>query len=309
MTENRILVIKLGALGDFVQALGACAAIQRHHAEAHVTLLTAAPYKALAEHSGYFDEIMLDTRPSFGNIAGWLRLRHNFRSGGFSRIYDLQTSDRSSLYFQLMWPGPKPEWSGIAPGCSHPHTNAWRDSMHTIERQAEQLGIAGIGEVPPPDLSWADADVSRFGLSPRYFLLVPGGAVHRPEKRWPSEHYAALARGLLARDIEPVLIGGPAEADLLAEIAAAAPGSRNLADATAHVEIVALARAATGAVGNDTGPMHLIALSGCQTVVLFSNASDPALCAQRGLAVKILQRPALGALSVDKVEAVIDALS
>ncbi len=43
----RILVIKLGALGDFVQALGPAAAIRRHHRDAEITLLTTAPYAEL----------------------------------------------------------------------------------------------------------------------------------------------------------------------------------------------------------------------------------------------------------------------
>src|SRR6266568_4059670 len=44
----RILVIKLGALGDFVQALGPAAAIRAHHPEAAITLLTTAPFAELA---------------------------------------------------------------------------------------------------------------------------------------------------------------------------------------------------------------------------------------------------------------------
>ena len=45
---------------------------------------------------------------------------------------------------------PAVEWSGIAPGCSHPHGNPRRDSLHTIERQAEQLAAAGIGVLQRP---------------------------------------------------------------------------------------------------------------------------------------------------------------
>ena len=60
---------------------------------------------------------------------------------------------------------------------------------------------------------------------------------------------------------------------------------------------------AAGAVGNDTGPMHLIATAGCPSVVLYSLASDPALCAQQGPDVTILRRDTLDELSVDEVEA------
>jgi hypothetical protein len=58
-----------------------------------------------------------------------------------------------------------------------------------------------------------------------------------------------------------------------------------------------------GAVGNDTGPMHLIATAGVPSVVSFSHASDPELCAQRGPDLTILRRPRLEELSVDEVEA------
>ena len=175
-----ILVIKLGALGDMVQALGPFAAIRRHHEGAPLTLLTTAPYVELAGASGFFDAIWIDERPRGLALGKWLALRARLRGGRFARVYDLQTSERSSLYFRLFWPGPFPEWSGIAGGCSHPHANPERDSLHTVERQAEQLRMAGIDAVPAPDLSWAEADLDRFDLPARFALLAPGGAPHRP---------------------------------------------------------------------------------------------------------------------------------
>ena len=62
-----------------------------------------------------------------------------------------------------------------------------------------------------------------------------------------------------------------------------------------------LARAAAVAIGNDTGPMHLIATAGCPSIVLFSGDSDPALCAPRGPLVDVLRRPDLATLDVDTV--------
>jgi hypothetical protein len=50
---SRVLVIKLGALGDFVQALGPMAAIKHHHAGAPITLLTTQPFAAFARATGY----------------------------------------------------------------------------------------------------------------------------------------------------------------------------------------------------------------------------------------------------------------
>jgi ADP-heptose:LPS heptosyltransferase len=299
---SRVLVIKHGAFGDFILATGPFKAIRAHHPGAHIVLLTTAPYAGLARASGWFDEVWVDDRPGPGRPLALLRLARRLRGGGFRRVYDLQTSDRSSLYFRLL-PHPKPDWSGIARCASHPHANPRRDFMHTQERQREQLQMAGIAEVPGPDVSWLHGE--RTPVVPRPFaLLVPGGSAHRPGKRWPAAHYVALAQRLKARGLSPVLLGAGAEAPLLAEIAAASD-ALNLCNQTGFGEIADLARAARVAVGNDTGPMHLIAAAGCRAVVLFSHESDPALCAPRGGSVTVLRRDPLAALAVDEVWAAV----
>jgi ADP-heptose:LPS heptosyltransferase len=304
--SSPVLVIKLGALGDFVQALGPFAAIRRHHANGRVTLLTTVPFRDFAEASGYFDDVWDFGRPAVADIAGWLKLRRRLRAAGFRRVYDLQTSDRSSFYFRLFWPGPYPQWSGIARGCSHPHTNAGRDRMHTVERQAEQLAIAGISVVPAADLSWAGADLAHFRLAERFLLLAPGGAAHRPAKRWPPENFGALAKAVSDRGIATALIGAKAEADVMAAVRAVSPDALDLSGKTNLFDLVALGRRAVAAVGNDTGPMHLIAGVGCRAVVLYSDESDPALCGQRGSAVTILRRQFLAELAVSEVLGALD---
>lgn len=301
-TAGRILVIKLGALGDFIQALGPFAAIRRHHAHDRITLLTTAPYVQLAEASGLFDEVRPLERLKWWQLGAWAVLRAWLRGQRFRRVYDLQTGDRSSLLFQLMLPGRRPEWSGIAFGCSHPHANPRRDFMHTIDRQREQLRMAGIDEVLPPDLSFLQADIARFHLPDRYALFVPGGSAKRLAKRWPVDRYAALARELAGRGIGTVVLGGPDEKELAARLAHD-PGAIDLAGRTSYADLATLARHAVAAVGNDTGPMHVIAAAGAPSVVLFSSASNPDLCAPVGAEVRILRRDRLVDLPVAEVAA------
>ncbi|PIW29898.1 MAG: ADP-heptose--LPS heptosyltransferase [Rhodospirillales bacterium CG15_BIG_FIL_POST_REV_8_21_14_020_66_15] len=292
-----VLVVKLGALGDFVQALGPMQAIRAHHRDVRVDLLTTPPFEQLARASGLFDRVIAAPRMKWHQLGAILALRRDLIAGGYGRVYDLQTSDRSSSYFRLFPAGQRPEWSGIARGCSHPHANPNRDRMHTIERQAEQLAVAGIPDVPPPDLSFAETDLARFDLPDPFALIVPGGAPHRPAKRWPAARFAALANHLAGRGLTPMLIGGPDELALHADILAAAPRARSLAGATSLLDLAALARRAALAVGNDTGPMHVAAIAGAPTVVLYSNDSDPALCAQRGPQVTILREADLADLT------------
>lgn len=306
---ERILVIRLGALGDFVMSLGPFAAIRAHHPDARITLLTTAPYADLGRACGAFDEVWIDARPSPWQVGGWLALRARLRGGQFSRVYDLQTSDRSGFYFRILGPGRRPEWSGIARGASHPDANPERGRIHTIERQREQLRQAGITDVPLADLSWAQADLSRFALEPPYALIVPGGAPHRPEKRWPVSLFIDIASRLAARGLQPVVIGGPAEKELGAEIAAACAPATDLTGQTSFEEIAVLARGAKVALGNDTGPMHLIALARCPSVVLFSAASDPVRTAprapERAVPVAVLQKNDLADLDVNTVWAAV----
>lgn len=301
--RRRILVIKHGALGDFVLATGPFQAIREHHRDDHITLLTTAPFEAMARAGGWFDDVWLDQRPKFWQPGAWLELRSRLNQSGYARIYDLQTSSRSSLYFKLLRQ-PLPEWSGIAEGCSHPHDNIFRDEMHTLDRQAEQLKLCGIDNVPPPDLSWMESDVSHFELPAKFALVVPGGSAHRPGKRWPATAYRELCRHMLKKGLVPVLIGAKDEAPVCAEIAKDIPMLRNLCGQTTLENIVSLARLAEVSVGNDTGPMHMIAVSGCNTIALFSTDSDPKLCAPRGDNVSILQAPMTAGIPfVDVIQA------
>ena len=302
---QRILVIKHGALGDFVLATGPFKAIRGHHPDAHITLLTEPGFARLGTECGWFDSIWVDPRPKPWQAAAWLGLVRKLRSGHFARVYDLQNSDRTSTYFRLLR-RPRPQWSGIAPGCSLPHRTSHRQSLHTLARQAEQLAIAGITSVPSPDMSWARADATRFELG-HFALLVAGGAAHRPAKRWPADRYAELAQHLHLQGTRPVLIGAEAEREILSEIAVAVPAAADLCGRTSIEEIASLARGATVAVGNDTGPMHVIAAIGCPSVVLFSAASDPTRTAPVGPHVHVMHRDPLSALAVSEVAAALPA--
>nr|WP_321983802.1 glycosyltransferase family 9 protein [uncultured Lichenicoccus sp.] len=293
----RILIIKLGALGDLVQAFAPFAAIRRHHPGDRLTLLTTKPFAALAKASPWFDEVLVDQRPPWWRFDCVLALRRKLL--GFDFVYDLQTSGRSSRYFRL---AGRPPWSGIARGASHPHDNPVRDLMHTRERQADQLARAGIADVPPPDLGW----LGRQGpsLDRPYALLVPGAAPHRPAKRWPIARFAELAGILSGQGVRPVVVGAVADAPLAQAIRHGCRQALDLTGQTSLLELGGIAARASLAVGNDTGPMHLAAALGTRCVVLFSAESDPALTAPRGPdpgRVTILRVADLASLPVEDV--------
>ncbi len=290
--SERILVIKLSALGDVIQAFGPFAAIRAHHPQARITLLTTRPFAPLLRRAPWFDEIWEDGRPYWSDIPAVLSLARRLRRGRFDKVYDLQTSGRSSRY---RWFTGRAEWSGVE---SHRRANPGRDAMHTMERQREQLQVAGITAFPEPDMGWLDDRLEGLALPPRFCLLIPGASPNRPLKRWPAERFAELAARL---PVPPVVLGGPAEAPLAAEILRAAPQGVDLTGRTSLAQIGALARTADFAIGNDTGPTHLVAAAGCRTLALFGEDSDPALSAPRGPAARWVRHIPLSGLEVGEV--------
>lgn len=126
------------------------------------------------------------------------------------------------------------------------------------------------------DAAVRDADVQR-----NAFWAFAPGAEYGPAKRWPAEHYAALARSLITRHGLPVLLLGAAgEAALCTQIAqqanaaAAQPEAcRVLAGQTSLQGAMALIAAARGVVSNDSGLMHVAAAFGVPQVAVFGSTS------------------------------------
>ncbi len=297
--RDRILVIKLGAFGDFVQAFGPMRAIRRHHPDAHITLLTTKPFAELAHACGLFDSILFDPRPTWYQPAAWVALKRQLNGGKFKRVYDLQNSDRTALYFKLF--SPKPEWVGAAKGASHENASPLRSAGHAFEGHQQTLALAGITDVSIDDLSWMTAETARFDLPALYVLVVPGASPKRPLKRWPADHYGMLCRQLHEAGYTPVIIGAAADAHIAAAIKETCANAIDLTGRTQMTDIPALARNAAFAVGNDTGPIHMIAPTGCKTLVLFSKDSNPVKHKPLGAQVYTMTKDDLAGLAPESV--------
>ena len=298
MTDN-ILVIKLGALGDFIQSLGPMAAIRQFHPDATITLLTTHPFVDLAKKSNYIDHIIIDERPKIYQPFKLLALRNKLNGGNFSRVYDLQNNDRTGFYFKLF--SPTPEWVGIAKGASHRNTSPQRTAGLAFYGHAQTLSLAGINDVQIDQMDWIKGAIERFNLPAAYALIIAGSAANRPEKRWPATYYGSLCQKLYQHGLTPVLIGTKNEQDVLHKIKQACPQAIDLCGQTTLDDLPALARQAQLAVGNDTGPMHMIGPTGCHCFVLFSGNSKPHRHAPLGDHVKTIKRDNLDDLKPETV--------
>ena len=308
---KKVLVIQAGSIGQFVLSLAAMKRIRQAHPRARITLLTRPQFETLAKASPYFNEVEGEEKPVAP--GDWLRIRSWIKRERFDRVYDLENARWTNALFAMLRPFP-PEWSGTAPGARLRPRNPRREEMHTLERQAEQLQVAGIwpdaptapGDAPAPDLSW----VLRRAQEPRpvagappprpFVLMVPGGVEGRPDKRWPLDRYCELARQLREQGYDIVIIGGPQESALARAIQKAAGNARDLTGRTDFAQIALLGARCVLAVGNNTGPMHLIAAAGAPTIAVTPDEPDALLTAPRGH-VAVLQAASLDQLTVETV--------
>lgn len=303
--SKSILIIKHGALGDFILAMSAIRAIRHHHPQDHIILLTTQRFENFAKQSGYFDEIWIDNRPKIVQFKQFLAVVKQLRGGEkrlrFDRVYDLQTSKRSSLYYKFL-PQPKPEWVGIAKGCSHFHDHPERKTMPSFERLKTQVQLAGILEVPQDRFDWLKEDMSQFSLPEQYALIAPGVSINHPEKLWPLQHFAEVIRWLGEQQVTSFLIGTEIENERISELLGLVPKDfvTNLCGKTSLGHLAELGRKAKIAIGGDTGPMHVFGAVDCPQIVLYGT-TDPKKLKPLGKHTHILQNPILSQLQSRKV--------
>ena len=102
--------------------------------------------------------------------------------------------------------------------------------------------------------------------------LCPG-AEYGDAKRWPAGHFAAVARELLRAGHSVWLMGSAGDSKVAGEIAAAAPGARDLTGCTSLPDAVDLLSLADAVVTNDSGLMHIACALGRRVVAVFGSTS------------------------------------
>ncbi len=257
---ERVLVIKLSALGDFIQATGVFNDIRAAHPHAEITLMTSKPMMFLAEKHPAFNQIAIDPKPKFWQLKNMCTLKKFLKE--FDMVYDLQNNDRTNWYFKL---AGKPKWSGIAKGCSHPQILEDRRALHNLDRIEDQLKQANINTSHKPDVTYAQENASpilkKHNLKKgTYAVIVAGCSPQHPKKRWGK--YVELIKELEQKNIPTVLVGTKAEEQDLNNIAKQTK-ALNLCNQTSIGELIDLFQKSACAIGNDTGPMHIAAASLC----------------------------------------------
>jgi len=304
--KERVLVIKLGALGDLILCMEAFASLRAAHPDADIALLTAPSFASLGLSMPWFDRVLLDPRPKAWEPFKWFKLIGAVRSFAPTRVYDFQGKTRQTILF---YAARCPLWSGAAPGCLLPRPWPPEKGAHYTDFLLAQLRSAGIEKRTPPDLSWLAAPMGRgSALAAPYALIVAGCAPDRLYKRWPPQAFARLVRYWSERGLGVAAVGTRADADAIASVRSFAPEVIDLSGQTTLPQLASLMRGADCVVGNDTGPVHLAAVLGAKTVALMSERVDPHWSAPRGPRAAWLQGRPLSALGVEEVITLLERL-
>lgn len=308
-TVKSLLIIKHGALGDIIKALGACRILRTFYSNAQITLLTTPPYRSLCQETGYFDHIITD--PRSWNVFTTFSMIRTLAAYKYDFVIDLQNSKRTNRYFKL-WKllngGP---WSGTATNCQYPIDMTLKNQLHIYDRfytQMQLLGIKTDRDSLVPSLEWVN---EQFPLAPsisKYALLIPGSSPVALKKRWPADSYTQVSVYLVRQGITPIIIGGKEEQGLARLIQQGCPEACDFTQKTSLQGLGSLAKRAIVIIGNDTGPTYLASAAGSPTIVLWSNYSDPLVHAPRGKHITILQQDCLADLPVERVVASLKSL-
>ena len=293
---EKILVIKLGAFGDIVQADGALRDIRAFHPGAEIVLLTTPPFRKLMSRCPHVDRVLTDSRASLWKIGAWIGLARALRQERFTHAYDLQRQDRTELYHKLFLRNVV--WSGKQKG-ERP-----RSGLDGLYFQLQHAGIP-TRHCLKPDVSWMADDMRGFlrqeGVRKPYVALIPGCSARHPHKRWP--YYAQLARVLIERGYDVVTAPGPDEIELAKSI----PG-HTLLGPNGYLnwfELAGVLKDAGYVVGNDTGPSHVAACMGKPGLALFGPHTSALRAGIRRDEFDAIEVPDLAGLSV---ETVLDAI-
>jgi heptosyltransferase-1 len=299
---ERILIVRMSAMGDVIHALPAVTALGAALPKAQIGWLVEERWAELLCAKGapqrgprsvvrpLIDSLHIantkrwrkslfakETRKEFTSLISELR------SAEYDAVIDFQGLIRSALFARL-------SGANVRYGFAHPRESAsrWfyttavtRAGTHVVEQNLA-FAQAFVGKLLASSQSefphdakaerHADNELAKRGLD-AFAILNPGAGWGA--KRWPAQRFGELAMRLKQRHGMNSLINfGPGEETLAHTVEASSDGSAT-GISLSLPELIALARRAQLFVGGDTGPMHLAAALNIPTVALFG-PTDPA---------------------------------
>ncbi len=303
---SNILIIKHGSLGDITQACGAIQDISINHNKDEVYLLTTKPYFELFKKNKYIKDVILDKRLSRFNLIYLYSLMKNIKKYKFTKVYDLQNSERTSFYKRILFPNSNSSvWSSSETTLPSDSTKKEFDKKPVLDRFDYQLKTSGINtkHTMYPDFSWSCSDIinikSEYNLE-KYIILFPFASAHLTSKRWPYyNELISLIKEKYNDEYKIVVAPGPNEINEAKKINALTITDNGKAISISQLS--ALIKESSFVVANDTGPAHMAAHLNINGLALFGSHASAFLQSIERDNFKSIQVSDLNKLSPQKV--------
>ncbi len=302
---ERLLIVRLSAMGDVIHTLPAVHALRQAFPQAHIGWLIEERWAELLCAPGsarrgprsssrpLVDEVHTINLKAWGKSPFSLStlqraatVWNDVRDSHYEAAVDLQGAMRSAVLAR--WSGARVVYGAAEPRESP--ASLWYTrkviarGRHVVEQNVSvaealfgaraKLMAAGLACNLPHDPN-AEGRVGQrlaeLGIG-EFAILNPGAGWGA--KRWPAERYGEVARGLAEQDLRSILNYGPGEEELVRAVERASTGAAQAMKCTI-TELIALTRRARLFVGGDTGPLHLAAALRIPVVAIFG-PTDPA---------------------------------
>jgi heptosyltransferase I len=296
----RVLIVRIGAMGDVLHAMPAVAALRERHPDWFIGWAIDPRWSDLLQITGDPEDLSQGVGPARAMVDRWykvaagewkrrpfsrgtlsdiLALRRVLRGDGFDLCVDMQGSLKSAVVGRMAG-------ATVLIGAAEPRERIARQmyahkvevaSTHVVEQGCELLGAA-VGETLRPARvnlpmdteaeHWADEMVGR----ERFCLISPGGGWGA--KVWPAERFGRVAAELGRKGVRTVVNASVHGSEESSGVVAASEGAARAVNCSIS-QLIALARRAGVVIAGDTGPLHLAAALERPVVAIFG-PTDPA---------------------------------
>jgi len=314
---ERLLIVRLSAMGDVIHTLPAAHALRAAFPQAMIGWIIEERWAELLCAPGtprrgprspqrpLVDWVHTVSLKAWGKSLFAIqtaqqiaRVWNDVRSVGYDVAVDLQGAIRSAVIAR--WSGARVVYGAAEPRESPASLWYTRPAnargTHVIEQNLSVVEAVVGRKLNAPRVEFPrDPDAQRL-IDQRlaevgsgdFAILNPG--VGWGAKRWPAERYGSVAKALAQAGVRTIINYGPGEEDLARETEAASEGAAKPMKCSL-TELLALTRRARLFIGGDTGPMHLAAALQVPVVAIFG-PTDPARNGPYGTRSIVLRNPA-----------------
>src|SRR4030081_1594797 len=276
-----ILVVPYMWIGDFVRCHTVVRLLRARFPASPIDVLTTKMVAPLLDYMpGVRQGIVWDLPRKRLALSQHRALAARLRQEGYGHVLVMPRTWKSALAPFL---AGIPERTGFAGELRFGLLNDLRWGERALPRMVDRCAALALPKgapLPPgyplPELKVPDQEIAawrqRLGLAEGRLLAAFAPGAVGPSKRWPASYFAETDRRIAAQGVSGIVLGGPGETSLAAEIGAGQGHVRDLTGADLRNAILGLA-AADVAVSNDSGLLHVAAALGAPSIGIFGPTS------------------------------------